>query len=83
MEGLQFENEQLKGLSLAVMKEALKLKIDESGAKVESEAIMMGITCIDMDEPRSFILDKTFWIVMKEVGKHPYLCAQIREPIDK
>ena len=65
MGGLQFENEQLKGLSLAVMKEALKLKIDESGAKVESEAIMMGITSIDMNEPRSFILDKTFWIVMK------------------
>jgi hypothetical protein len=43
MVGLAFTNEPLKQYVLAVMKEALKLKVDESGAKVESQAVMMGL----------------------------------------
>ena len=34
MIGLLFKNQQLKNYVLAVMTEALKLKVDESGAKV-------------------------------------------------
>jgi len=33
-------------------------------------------------EPKYFILDKEFWVVMKEGSKHPYLCALIKNPID-
>ena len=65
------------------MKEALKLKVDESGAKMESMAVMYGLErcAVQRPEPRYFILDKTFWLVMKEKGKHPYLCMKIVEPV--
>ena len=65
MVGLKFKNEQLQQYTLAAINEALKLKIDESGATVESRGAMFGITSIDMDAPRCFFLNKTFWIVMK------------------
>jgi len=28
--------------------------------------------------PKEIILDNSFWVVMKESGKHPYLCAYIQ-----
>ena len=52
MVGLQFKSGGLAGTQMAAMKEALKLRIDETGAKVESAGMMMGITSIDMDPPR-------------------------------
>ena len=71
---------------IGVMKEALKLKIDESGARVESMAVM-AVPCYttsagSIPQSRDFILDKTFWVVMQERGKHPYLCVQIVDPKD-
>lgn len=77
MVGLHFSNEPLKDYVLAVMMEAIKLKIDETGAKVEARGVMMALKCCvkpDIDPPREFIVDKTFWIVMKESGQHPYVC---------
>ena len=67
MIGLPFKNESLQEYFLAVMMEALKLKVDESGAKVESMAVMVATKCamISTNQPRLFILDKTFWLVMK------------------
>ena len=54
MIGLPFKNESLQNYFLAVMMEALKLKIDESGAKVESMAVMIATKCamINMNQPR-------------------------------
>ena len=63
------------------MMEALKLKVDESGAKVESMAVMMAMKSkAKKVERRELILDKPFWLVMKEEGRHPYLCVKIVEP---
>jgi hypothetical protein len=45
MVGLPFTTEPLKEYMLAVMMEALKLKVDESGAKVESKALMIAMRC--------------------------------------
>ena len=45
MIGLSFTNKELKEYVLAVMMEAVKLKVDESGAKVESMAVMMALKC--------------------------------------
>ena len=45
MIGLKFKNPELKGYFLAVMMEALKLKVDYKGAKVESMAIMVAKKC--------------------------------------
>ena len=67
--------------------EKLKLKVDEVGAKVESVAICADeYLCMEKPPPpppREFIVDKTFWLVMKEKGKHPYLCIQISSPSEK
>ena len=43
MVGLVFKNKELQEYILAVMMEALKLKVDESGAKVESMAVMVAV----------------------------------------
>jgi hypothetical protein len=31
---------------------------------------------------KEFILDKPFWIVMKEAEKHPYLAVLVRNPVE-
>ena len=62
--------------------ENIKLKIDESGAIVENEAvIMMNRSMAIFEEPKQFVLDKPFWIVMKEAQKHPYLAVFVRNPV--
>ena len=43
--GLGFKNKKLEGSTVAVMKEALKLKVDEEGAKMESMADMYVNEC--------------------------------------
>ena len=63
--------------------EIIKIDIDNTGVKAENEgAIVMtrGAT-INSEKPKHILLDKSFWLVMKEVGKHPYLAAFISEPI--
>jgi hypothetical protein len=32
-------------------------------------------------DPKYIILDKTFWVVMKESLKHPYFCSQVKNPM--
>ena len=60
LQGLLFVDKPLKGYILAVVAEALKLKINESGAKIESRAILVAtksaVPCLQ--KPREFILDK-------------------------
>jgi hypothetical protein len=65
------------------MMEALKLKVDESGAKVEGMAVIKATKAKKAYvPPREFILDSTFWLVMKEDRNHPYLCVEVVDPID-
>jgi hypothetical protein len=81
MIGLAFTNEPLKKYNIGVMMEALKLRVDESGAKVESMAIINAAQCGKFyPHNRQFLLNKTFWLVMKENKKHPYLCIQVVKP---
>ena len=83
---MKFTDEPLKEYMIAVMNEAFKLKVDESGAKVEGRAILYATksVCVKKKEeiPREFILDKSFWLVMKEVKKHPYACVLVNNPVD-
>lgn len=67
------------------MVEAIKINVDESGAKMENRAMIFATKCckIKNQTPRQFVLDKTFWMIMKEVGKHPYACFKIVNPMDK
>ncbi len=57
------------------MFENIKFDMDEKGAKVENEAVIaVRLTAIiEKEEPKNFILDKPYWIVMKRAGSgNPY-----------
>ena len=81
MIGLKFKNEELSQYFIAAMFEAVKLNIDQSGAKVENEAVMILTRGATINFDRKIIsLNEDFWVVMKEEGKSPYLCVFITEP---
>lgn len=67
---------------IAAMFEGIKFKIDEVGAKVENEAVIMMTECKMIKPPnlRKFIVNRPFWVVMKQKGCHPYFVAQINNP---
>lgn len=60
------------------MYENIKFDMDEEGARVENEAVIMGFTnSINMQEikkrPKYFILNKPYWIIMKRAdSNNPY-----------
>ena len=82
MKGVTLRNGKSNG-QIAVMAEALKLKIDEEGAKVESKASCIQDECAIMYvDTRHYYLNKKFWVVMKEIGKFPYLCVHINDPVE-
>jgi len=80
--GAGFHDDPLKDCFITMMMEAIKLKVDESGAKVESRAAIQVARCRlqNVEQPCSFILDKTFWLATKETKKHPYVCVQVNNP---
>ena len=64
--------------------EKIKLTIDEGGAVVENEANMeVDESASEVSEPKSCVLDRPFWVVMREKEKHPYFVAYITHPTDK
>jgi hypothetical protein len=66
------------GYTIETIMEGVKLKLDESGAIVENEGMMIIDECaIWNPDPRCLKLDSPFWVVMKEKGRHPYLCVKI------
>lgn len=69
MKGLRFANSKLSSYVIAVILEKMKLRIDESGAKVENMGVMVATKTMvlkkDPYKPKHIVLDKTFWIVMK------------------
>ena len=80
--GKSLKNEKFKEYYFAKIYEILKLEIDETGVKAENEGVIVMTRGISMSEPKKIILDKSFWLVMKEQGKEPYLVAYIKEPKD-
>lgn len=79
MIGAGVQSGELKGYYIAVMVEKIRFRIDEVGAKVENEAVMIMTRCMPMVRPnvKRLILDRPFWVVMKQKGAHPYFIAQI------
>ena len=66
LKGLGVNNKGFETYHIQEIFENLKLKIDESGAKVENEAlIVMNRSMPMIQDLKEFILDKPFWIVMK------------------
>ncbi len=70
----------LQGYAISVMLEKIKFKIDEVGAKVENQAVITLKKMAMMpskEVPKRLILDKPFWVVMRQKGKHPYFITHI------
>ena len=61
------------------MFENIKFKMDEVGAKVENEAVLMMLKCkvVDKKPKRNFIVNSPFWVVMKQKGCRPYFLLQV------
>ncbi len=60
---------------IAQMMESIKFAMDEKGAKVENEAVikMTRGMKIESGEPRNFIFDKPYWVIMKRKNsENPY-----------
>jgi hypothetical protein len=59
---------------IAQMFEKIKFDMDYKGARVESEAVIVGPTAMPSPpKVRKFILDKPFWVVMKRNNsRYPY-----------
>jgi hypothetical protein len=57
------------------MYENIKFDMDEKGAKVENEAVVMFTFGAILDEikPKNLILDKPYWLIMKRTNsQNPY-----------
>lgn len=71
----------LRDFKVVSMMENIKLRIDEVGAKVENQGVIVARMkcCKKADvQPRRFILNRPFWLVMREKDRHPYLVVHIR-----
>jgi len=80
-------NEGFENHVIAQMYEKIKFQMDESGARVENEAIigvLAGSNGPESDSPppptpRNFILDEPFWMIMKRSGSDvPYFILGIQ-----
>lgn len=54
----------LQGYLITVMVERVKLRVDEMGAKLENEGVIVGSTC-GIREPRRLMLNRPFWLVFR------------------
>lgn len=63
----------LQGYSIKYMQEKVKFRLDEAGAGVEAEAVIVATKSL----PKKLVMDRPFWIVMKQPGKKPYLILQV------
>ncbi|MDA3839681.1 MAG: hypothetical protein PF572_01195 [Patescibacteria group bacterium] len=69
------DNKNFKDYFIAQMFENIKFDMDEKGARVENEAaiVMPGNAVMKPQDPRNFILDEPYWIIMKRSdSQKPY-----------
>ena len=69
------DNKNFKDYFIAQMFENIKFDMDEKGARVENEAVitLTKNSVMQVQDPRNFILDKPYWIVMKRSdSQKPY-----------
>lgn len=68
--GIKWRNKDFTRYSIKVMNEKIKFEMDEKGARVENEAVMVAVVdSVALPQPevliRNFKLDNPFWLVMK------------------
>ncbi len=73
-------NRSFEAYFIARMFEKIKFDLDQKGARVENEAVIIGPTAMPQ-KPRikRFVLDKPFWVVMKRRDRqYPYFVLGVR-----
>lgn len=74
-------NKGFEGYFIAEMFENIKFKMDEKGARVENEAVIVATKSAE-DKPadaRKFLLDKPYWVIMKRTDRpNPYFMLGVR-----
>ena len=77
MLGKSLKNTKFRDYTIGIMREIIKFDMDETGAKVENEAVIGLITSVGPNaqpyQPKVMILDKPYWVVMKRASSdNPY-----------
>lgn len=72
--GIPVANKGFESYTISQMFENIKFDMDEKGARVENEAvIVMTKSAMMPEKPKKFILDKPYWVVMKRTDSvNPY-----------
>jgi hypothetical protein len=72
--GLSLKNSGFEDYYLQSMYENIKFSLDHEGARVENQAVMLwGGYEAAPQEPKNLILDKPFWVIMKQSdSENPY-----------
>lgn len=73
--GKYLSNQGFSDYFIAQMFENIKFDMDEKGARVENEALIVMIksAVMEPEKPKNFILDKPYWVVMKRAdSQNPY-----------
>jgi hypothetical protein len=73
-------NKGFESYQIRKMFENIKFDMDEKGARVENEAVIVLAKSIQFDDekPRKFIMDKPYWIIMKRKDSpNPYFILGI------
>lgn len=73
-------NKGFESYQIQKMFENIKFDMDEKGARVENEAVIVLAKSIQFDDekPRKFILDKPYWVIMKRKdSQNPYFILGI------
>jgi hypothetical protein len=78
--GARLANKDFKSYRIEKMFENIKFDMDEKGARVENEAVIVLGKSIEINDskPRKFILNKPYWIIMKRTNsQNPYFILGI------
>ncbi len=78
--GKHLANKGFETYFIAQMFENIKFDMDEKGARVENEAVivMKEAMMMESEKPKNFILDKPYWVVMKRTdSQNPYFILGI------
>ena len=85
MIGVKLNNDNFKEYAFSKFYEIVKLDIDEKGAKVENIGVIAA-TKGKISRPaniKEIILNKPFWVVMRESESAPYFVSYIKVPVEK
>lgn len=77
----QLANKGFESYFIAQMFENIKFDMDEKGARVENEAVivMTKSVMIEKGKPKNLIFDKPYWVVMKRKdSKNPYFILGVK-----